>query len=179
MENFRKKLGLISLLCLGIIIVSAIALNIVLKSNANYQKELQDANKYIEDFMQRGHMVASGEGGLSVTPIEASIIDGLIYVKGTLKNETGLNLKLKNFGRVNGDFTNSNFKTNLDDDTVLKNKDELDITFSIGAYDIMQTNSDFPQNIIFGLETYNNANGNYLEYELNFSISWLYNAPIN
>lgn len=179
MKNFGQKLGFISLLCLGSIIISAIALNIVLKSNANYQKELQEADKYIEDFSQRGYMVASGEGGLSITPVDAYIIDGVIYVKGTLKNETGLNLKLKNFGRVSGDFTNSNFKTNLDDDTILKNKDELDITFSIGAYDIMQTKNDFPQNIIFKLESYNNANDNYLEYELNFSISWLYNAPIN
>ena len=176
MKEYVKKLALAMIAGIIIILVGAFALDIVLEMNGTRERSISSENKYITDFNRRGGMIGHVKSGLSVTPVDAYIQDGAIYVKAKLKNNTGHNLMLYDFGDVVANVTTTYFETDYEDDTVLENGKELDVLFSFGAYDVMINNKDYPTSITFELGTRNKANNNYEEYDLRFTISWLYNA---
>lgn len=176
MKEYIKKLALAMIAGIIVILVGAFALDNVLEMNGARERSISSENKYITDFYQRGGMIGHGKDGLSVTPVDAYIQDGVIYVKATLKNNTGHNLVLYDFGDVVANVTTTYFKTDYEDDTVLENGKELDVLFSFGAYDVMMNNKDYPTSVTFELGASNKANNNYEEYDLRFTISWLYNA---
>ena len=127
MKNFIKKAGLVLGCSILPIIALGVTLSVVLKMDADYRYELESDrefdSKYIDNFQSLGGMVARGDNGINVTPTAAYIESGMVIVKGIIENKTGVNLKLKNFGRVTGNFTENIFYTDYDDETVLNNGD--------------------------------------------------------
>ncbi len=181
MKNFIKKAGFVLGCSLLPIIVFGITIYIVLTKSTDYKYELESNrdfdNKYINNFQSLGSMVAFGDKGINVTPVDAYIESGMVIVKSKIENKTGVNLKLKNFGIVTGNFTKNIFYTDYDEDTVLNNGDSKEVEFEVGAYDIMNTSDDFPTNMVFTLGAYNASNNNYNEYNLDFTIAWKYASP--
>lgn len=172
---FLKKTGIVFTLSFILLIISFNFLQATLEKNSNFEYELKQDEKIIHDFNCRGTMVAYGENGVSITPINAYIKNGKIYVKGNLKNNTGINIKFKDYGIVSADYTSTIFSTDYEDEKIINNGEEAEIEFSLGAYDVMVNGSDFPNIITFEIGGYNLNNNNYLTYNLKFYISWLNN----
>ena len=142
------------------------------------QRDINDKeNYYINDKYRIGGMVAYGEDGLSVTPIDAYIQNGMIYVKAKLVNNTGKNLAVRDFGVVTANATTVPFATDFDNAKTLNNNSSMEITFNFGAYDVMMNDTDYPNTISFELGTDNN--NNYYEFDLVFNIGWRYNNYYN
>ena len=140
------------------------------------ERQAENTEKYIKNFKHKGGLVAYGDSGISITPIDAYIEDGIIYVKGNLKNNTGINIKFKDFGIVTADYKYSIFGTDYDEEKIVNNGEESKIVFSFGAYDVMDSDEDFPNVISFELGGYDLSNNNkYVKYDLKFYISWKYN----
>jgi len=142
------------------------------------QRDINDKeNYYINDKHRIGGMVAYGEDGLSVTPIDAYIQNGMIYVKAKLVNNTGKNLAVRDFGVVTANATTVPFATDFDNAKTLNNNSSMEITFNFGAYDVMMNDTDYPNTISFELGT--DSNNNYYEFDLVFNIGWRYNNYYN
>lgn len=142
------------------------------------QRDINDKeNYYINDKHRIGGMVAYGEDELSVTPIDAYIQNGMIYVKAKLVNNTGKNLAVRDFGVVTANATTVPFATDFDNAKTLNNNSSMEITFNFGAYDVMMNDTDYPNTISFELGT--DSNNNYYEFNLVFNIGWRYNNYYN
>lgn len=85
MKEYVKKLALAMIVGIIIILVGAFALDKVLEMYGARERSISSENKYITNFSRRGGMIGHGKSGLSVTPVDAYIQDGVIYVKATLK----------------------------------------------------------------------------------------------
>ena len=145
---------------------------------SDYNWEQRDINNketyYINDKNRYGGIVAYGEDGLSVTPIDAYIKNGMIYVKAKLVNNTGKNLEIRDFGIVSANAIRVPFATDFEDSKLLNNDGSVEITFNLGAYDVMVTGKDYPNTMTFELGTEHNKN--YYEYDLVFNIAWSYDS---
>lgn len=142
------------------------------------QRDIQSKESYyINDTSRHGSMVSYGENGMSVTPMDAYIKDGMIYIEAKLVNETGKNLQVRDFGKVIANATTVPFSTNFDGTKTLNNNSSMEVTFKFGAYDVMMNNKDFPTLVTIELGSDNNDN--YYEYDLVFTIGWRYNSFYN
>jgi len=137
-----------------------------------YSNEYEE--NYYEDFSQRGSMIGTGDDGLSVTPIDAYLQNGKIYVECNLTNNTKNNLKIRDFGKVTANGIVVPYATDFEDSLQLNKGEEKKVIFEFGAYDVMASKKDFPNYIAIDLGT-TISNGNYLEYDISFTIAWLYN----
>lgn len=163
------------------ILVLILAYIIIYVMLNNFIQERTDAEKYeqyyINDTSRYGNMVAYGENGLSVTPIDAYIQNGMIYVKAKLNNNTGKNLLVRNYGKVTANATTVPFKTDFENSKTLNNDSSIEVVFNFGAYDVMINNTDYPNLITFELGA--DTDNNYYAYNLLFTIGWRYNNYYN
>lgn len=178
-KGSTKDFILKSLIVFVFAFILIVIANECLKSTLSEEFLLEEATKeedyIIHNFNRKGTMVAFGDDGISATPIDAYISNGIIYVKANIKNNTGTSIKFKDYGIVTANYNSTIFGTDYDDEKVINNKEEGEIKFSLGAYDVMSNNKDFPNAITFELGGYNLSNNNYYKYDLKFYISWLYN----
>jgi len=183
MKDLLKKSGIV--LVLGIILISfaGFLANLIIVENIDYKLDMERMYEYnktvIPDYSRVGGMVGSGDNNMSVTPIDAYIQNGYIFVKATLKNNTGYNLRLRDFGIASADYVDTYFSTDYEDKTILNKDESREVVFNIGAYDVMQHSTDYPTTIIFPLGAYNKSNDNYYEFDLKFTIAWSSNYNPN
>ena len=169
--SFLLKCVVVFVFGLILLIIGTNSLKTIFEEQFLYEKQ---SDAIIADFSRRGSMVAYGDNGVSITPVDAYISGGIIYVKGEIKNKSGINIKFQDYGIVTANYKSTTFSTDYDDTKTIKNGSESEVVFSLGAYDVMENNNDYPNEINFKIGGYNTRNNDYQDYNFKFYISWRY-----
>ncbi len=125
-----------------------------------------DKTSYISHY----NMIGFSAANLSNKPISAVIENGILKVKGKLTNNTGKNLKLKDYGIIS--FGGYDFAGNykFDGEGMLNNEESIEISFEANISTFKNINI-IPTTIHVELGTYD-LNNNYKEYNLKYVVSW-------
>ena len=173
MKEFLVRAVIIFVALIIAVFIGSEFLRMTLNRHADTQRILNEEAATITNYQAEGTMIGHGVDNMRVIPISAYIENGNLYVKATLKNETGMDLKLDDYGVVSGNASSTVFSTNYENGTVIKNNTEKEAIFRFGAYNLMYSAKNYPNTLIFDLGTRNAANNNYIKYDLKFTIAWI------
>lgn len=171
MKSFFKKygfaliFGLFSLMVLSIVITINFN-NLASAINYHTDTEFDNATRY----KSNSYMIASGDKNISNTPLSAKIENGILTVEATLKNDTGKNLKIRNFAIMSFGGYNFAGEVKFDNDGTLNNGAELKVKYEVNISTFKNINvMPTTLNVELGAT---DSNNNYNEYDLRYVISW-------
>lgn len=171
MKEFFKKYGftiIFGTICL-------ITLSVVITMNTsyivdelNYKTELDhsDITSYASDYK----MIGYSDGNMKNTPVSAKVENGILKVEGTITNNTGKTLTLKNYAPVTLGGYEYPADVKFDGDGVLKNETSINVVFEVNISNFKNLNV-LPTTIHAMLGT-TDSNDNYHEFDLKYIISW-------
>lgn len=171
MKSFFKKYGfalIFGLFCLGVVCLTIVISFDNLASTLSYQMDRnhEDATRY----KANNRMIAYGENGVSTTPVSAKIENGILKIEAEVTNNSGKNLKVKDFAILT--FGGYEFAADVkfDGDGTLNNGAVIKVTYEANISTFKNINvMPTTARIDFGAyDTYNN----YVEFELKYVISW-------
>ena len=118
-------------------------------------------------------MIGYGDNNMFNSPVSAGIENGKLTVKGTITNNTGKTLTLKDFALIT--FGGYEFPADVvfEGDGVLGNGAKLDVSFETNISTFKNINV-LPTTVHAMLGAYD-SNNNYHEFDLKYIISWYVN----
>lgn len=171
MKSFFKKYGFALIFGLFSLCVVCITITINfenLSSTLSYQMDRNhdDATGY-KSYVR---MVASGDKNLNTTPISAKVENGILTVEAELANNTGKNLRIKDFAILT--FGGYEFAAGVkfDGDGTLNNAAPLKVIYEANISTLKNINV-MPTTVRVELGSYDPYN-NYNEFDLKYVISW-------
>lgn len=174
MKEFFKKHGFV--IVFGLLCVTVISIVITVNTNnliyeLNYKTELDHADA--TSYASNQKMIGYGDNNMSNTPVSAKVESGVLKVAGTITNNTGKTLTLKDFAAIT--FGGYEFPADVvfEGDGVLGNGAKLDVSFEANISTFKNINV-LPTTVHAMLGAYD-SNNNYHEFDLKYIISWYIN----
>jgi len=173
MKNFFKKYGFALIFGLFSLVVICVTITINflnLTENLNYQMDRnhEDATSYKLDY----RMIGYGDKNISTTPLSAKVENGILKIEAELINNTGKDLKIKDFANLT--FGGYEFAADIkfDGDGTLYNGAQLKVTYETNISTFENINV-MPTSARVELGAYDSYD-NYNEFDLKYVISWQY-----
>ncbi len=174
MKEFFKKHGFV--IIFGLLCVTVISIVITINTNnliyeLNYKTELDHAD--MTSYASNQKMIGYSDNNMSNTPVSAGVENGTLTVKGTITNNTGKTLTLKDFAPITFGGYEFAADVNFEGDGVLSNGATLDVSFEANISTFKNINV-LPTTVHAMLGAYD-SNNNYHEFDLKYIISWYVN----
>ena len=171
MKEFFKEHGFViifGLVCVTIISIVITTNTSKLIRELSYMTELEhaDATRYATN----QKMIGFGDNNMSNSPVSAKVESGILKVEGTITNNTGKTLTLKDFAVITFGGYEFPADVNFEGDGVLSNGASLDISFEANI-STFKNISVLPTTVHGMLGAYDTKN-NYHEFDLKYIISW-------
>lgn len=171
MKEFFKKHGFV--IIFGLLCVTVISIVITINTSnlideLSYRTELDHADT--TQYASNHKMIGYSDNNMSNSPVSAVVESGILKVEGTITNNTGKTLTLKDFAPLT--FGGYEFAADVvfEGDGVLSNGTSLNVSFEANISTFKNINV-LPTTVHAMLGAYD-SNNNYHEFDLKYIISW-------
>ena len=171
MKNFFKKYGFTLIFGLFSLVVICVVITInfeSLRGTLTYQMDRNHTD--VTAYKSYNKIISAGDNNLSTKPVSAKVEDGYLKIESELINNTGKNLKIRDFAILT--FGGYEFASNVkfDGDGTLNNGSTIVVTYEANISALKNVNV-IPTTARVELGSYDLYN-NYNEFNLKYVISW-------